>query len=813
MLAVVTVMSMGVVGHAAESENGISQITLNKSRTELTVEIELSKDYVKENKSSTLYLFEFMPHQTAADINGLEPLESFKVNKEIAVKIPYQNGNVSRLYSKFAVAEKSAGGGYTVVGEMHYVDNFSDYAKNDEPFPTGSSKKGLRFGSFTDAQILGVQHTVINIPINEYMLGGMTEGATSFVYGGRTYYINENNLLVLDHRVRTYTEAGINVYFNILLSAPDSSYTGDLMSLYFDGASADASYYALNSRSETAMNMYCAFMDYICARYTSADHMYGFVPGIILGYEVNRGEKWNNFGSFDKAEYIDSYVTAFRVAYTAMRSNYSNGRVYISLGNNFNTAEAESDMTGKEFLDGFNNAVKNSGNVDWGLSVNPYPSDVGIIEYWSDPFAGDDISTQYITMKNIGVLTEYMNDDDFQYNSDVRSIIIGELGIPGSPDDDSTMTMQAAAYALAYYTADRNKDIDAFIYYRHVDFPSEAYKYGLWTSKSQESSDAGAKKPIYNVFSLIDTDKSEEVTAFVKQTVGTGAFGMFMPDNVKYKSFEDRVYISKAAEASSEFEKKLKAKTLFDLTAGKTFNFYPSDYADYVDLSPVGSGSGTALYSRITNISNEYKGFGNTFKSDDALKGAKYITVRVMAEAPAEVSAVNVMLRLQKNGDGEFDTTVFEGTAQIQTGSWQDLRFKIDEFTEITKGDVDSIKLWVNTDGSDTVEGVSGLWLESVKIYTGKGIPFIVVLLIIILVLAALLVAAYFALYLRAQYIRRRRREAIERHRREQLRRQAIQRTQQTNQQGYRQPQMPPQPPRPNGGNYPPGNGNFEGRR
>lgn len=808
MLTVVTVMSMSVVGHAVESENRISQITLNKSRTELTVEIELSKDYVKDNKSETLYLFEFMPHQTLSDINSLEPLESFKVNKQATVKIPYQNGNTNRLYSKFAVAEKSAAGGYTVISEIHYVDNFSDYAKNDEPFPTGSSKKGLRFQSFTDAQVLGVQHTVINIPINEYMLGGMTEGATSFVYGGRTYYINENNLLVLDHRVRTYTEAGINVYFNILLTAP----TGNLPELYFDGASGDASYYALNTRSEAAMNIYCAFMDYICARYTSADHTYGFVPGIILGYEVNRASEWNNFGTLDKSEYIDSYVTAFRMAYTAMRSYYSNGRVYISLGNNFNTAESESDMTAKEFLDSFNNAVKASGNAYWGLSVNPYPSDVGIIEYWGDSFAGDDISTQYITMKNIGVLTEYMNGDEFLYDSDVRSIIIGELGIPGSPDDDSSMTMQAAAYALAYYTADRNKDIDAFIYYRHVDFPSEAYKYGLWTSKSADSYDAGAKKPIYNVFSLIDTDRSEEATAFVKQTVGTGAFGMFMPDNVKYKSFEDRVYISKVAEASSEFEKKLKAKTLFDLTEGKTFNFYPSDYADYVDLSPVAGSTGTALYSRITDISNEYKGFGNTFKDDNSLKGAKYIAVRVMAEAPEEISTVNVVLRLQKNGDSEFDTTVFEGTAEIQTGSWQDLRFNIDEFTEITKGDVDTIKLWVNTDGG-AAEGTGGLWLESVKIYTGKGMPFIVVLLIVILIIAVLLVAAYFALYLRAQYIRRRRREAIERHRREQLRRQAIERTQQINRQGYRGQQMPPRPPRQGGGNYPPQNGNFDGRR
>ncbi len=823
MFAVIILAGTSIGASAAESENRISGITLNKARTELTVEIELSKDYAKEHKSDTLYLFELMPHNSADDLDSLEPVEEFKANKKITVKIPYQNGNLNRLYSSFAVAIKSPSGSYTLVCDPHYVDNFSDYAKNNEPFPVGSSKKGLRFKSFTDAQILGVQHTVIDIPINEYMFGEMTDGAESFVFGGRTYYINETNLFILDHCVKTYTEAGMTVYFNILLSAPGSNCTGDVLSLYFDGASPDATYYALNTESEAAMNMYSAFMNFICERYTSPDHARGFAPGIILGFEVNRGEKWNNFGTFDKANLIDSYSKAFRVAYNAMRSNYSNGQVYISLGNNFNVVDSEYDIPAKDFLDGFNAAVKKSGDMDWGVSINPYPSDVGAVEYWSDSLALDDITTPYLSMKNIGELTEYLEGDEFKYDSNVRSVIIGELGIPGSPDDNNSMMLQAAAYALAYYTVDRNEHIDAFIYYRHVDNPLEAYRYGLWTNKSPESTDFGAKKPIYNVFSLIDTDRSEEVTSFVKQTVGTGAFGMFMPDNVKYKNFDDRTYISKVAESSSEVPKKLKEKTLFDLTIGRTYNFYYSDGAVGIDLSPVSGGSGTALYAKITDLSGEYKGVGNTFREDGVLKNTKYITARVMVEAPAELSSANVMLRLQKNGDSDFDATVFEGVAQVQPGTWYDLRFEIDEFTEITKGDVDTIKLWVGTDDSEAAPGTYGLWLESVKLYTGKGMPFIVVLLIIVLVIFALLVAGYIALYLRAQYIRRKRREALERHRREQLRRQAMQRASQTQQmqqinmqrgytqQGFRQPPMPPQSPRPNGGN-PPQNRNNDNR-
>lgn len=130
-------------------------------------------------------------------------------------------------------------------------------------------------------------------------------------------------------------------------------------------------------------------------------------------------------------------------------------------------------------------------------------------------------------MKNIAVLTRYMNQPEMMYGSEVRSVIISEFGVSGDPNDQNSMSLQAAAYALAYYTAAQDKDIDAFIWHRHVDHSGENAWYGLWTSREDSTLEASAKKPIYNVFSQIDTDKSEEATAFVKNLVGSGAFSLF----------------------------------------------------------------------------------------------------------------------------------------------------------------------------------------------------------------------------------------------------------------------------------------------
>ena len=58
------------------------------------------------------------------------------------------------------------------------------------------------------------------------------------------------------------------------------------------------------------------------------------------------------------SNYIYSYCTAFRAAYTAMKSHFANGRVYISLGNNFTSMASEPgaaadplyDYAAKDFL-------------------------------------------------------------------------------------------------------------------------------------------------------------------------------------------------------------------------------------------------------------------------------------------------------------------------------------------------------------------------------------------------------------------------------------------------------------------------------
>ena len=783
-LMLTAVLSMLPVSAASQSDvSEITSITLNKKCTDITINIALEKSYAKEHKNETLYVFELMPWQSTSQLAQLEPAATVKAAETMKVTLPYINGNANRLYSKFLVAEKSADGSYVIVTSAKYIENLELLSENSEPYPESKSKKGLQAQMISDLQLLGVRHALINVALNEYIVGENTESAVSFVYNGQTHYVSRAKLENLDHKVKSMTDSGMNVYFNVILTAPDENASEVVRSFYCDGYDPNANSFALNTRSETAMKNFQAFMDYIASRYTRPDRAYGFVPNFILGFEVNSGRSWNNAGATSMQASVYSYHTAFRVAYAAMTSHYSNGRVYISLGNNFNSAaetpgaEADPayDWSAKEYLDFFASVVRNSGDIDWGLSVNPYPSDQSMTEFWLDEYAKNEVTTPFVTMKNIGVLTEYMHGESLTYNGKPRSIIIGEFGVGGDPSSNDSMSMQAAAYALAYYAAAQNEDIDAFIWHRHVDHAGEGLCFGLWSSIDGNVQLPLAKKTIYSVFAQIDTAKSGDVTSFVKTLVGSGAFSLFMPDNVKYSQFAVRTVIDAIRADESEFEKGFGERTLFDLTQGSFCKFYPTDNFKYVELSPFDGRPETILYAMASGIPTEYSGIGTVISEPEALKDAHYITLELMINAPEEVAGVDLMLRLEKTGDADTDTVVFDGEVLLKPNVMQTVSFKIKDFTSLTDGSADILKLWIKTPDADSPDGDYGIWLRDVVLHTKSGISVFGVIISIVIALIALAVLAYLALYIRAQHIRKKRRAEAERRRRQQLRMQAMQ--------------------------------------
>ena len=72
LTALLTVIMLTPLSAAEVGTNAITSVTVNKNKSDLVFEISLTKEYAKENKSSSVYLFELIGiRQQVSDFIGI----------------------------------------------------------------------------------------------------------------------------------------------------------------------------------------------------------------------------------------------------------------------------------------------------------------------------------------------------------------------------------------------------------------------------------------------------------------------------------------------------------------------------------------------------------------------------------------------------------------------------------------------------------------------------------------------------------------------------------------------------------------------
>ena len=127
-------------------------------------------------------------------------------------------------------------------------------------------------------------------------------------------------------------------------------------------------------------------------------------------------------------------------------------------------------------------------------------------------------TTPVITIKNIHVLTDYLQKEHFLTDSgEVRHVILSEMGYTSSAGQD----LQAAAFVYAYKVIEANRYIDSMLFSRQTDAPAELAQglaLGIDTL-------GGGHKSIYNAFKYVDTAESAKHTDFALRVIGVGSWG------------------------------------------------------------------------------------------------------------------------------------------------------------------------------------------------------------------------------------------------------------------------------------------------
>lgn len=479
------------------------------------VEVTVTGDGIPVSDDKYYYLFSMNTYDGEI-AETAEPIDKvYKDNEAIMTAALNYNSSNSRLFKKFAVAVKKDGK-FVRVSQPKYITNPEAIAKYTSVFQTPASKKGLLVdpnklrGSELDD--LGVKQAAYNIPVAR-LLGPSTHSAYPtlyYTYNGKTYTLNGAVIAEYDLVFSTLTAKGISTTAIIL-----NNYSGTYPQLIHPKARSGGSapYYMFNGAEEAGVEYMAAIGTFLAERYS--DNKHGKISSWVIANEINARKEWNHMEYTDIGTYVEEYAKAFRVFYTAIKSISSSAKVYMPIDQQWDrNIKNNKNYDGKDILDEFNRNIKSKGNIDWGLSQHPYNVPLTESRIWkSTKYVKHNVSTSMITMDNIEVLTDYMEQEQFlNDDGEVRSIILSEQGYTSTSGE----ALQAAAFAYAYYKTENNLHIDSFLLNRQTDAPEEVAQ-GLAFGLNHHG---GGHKQIYNVFKYIDTSRHAEYTEFAKGIIG-----------------------------------------------------------------------------------------------------------------------------------------------------------------------------------------------------------------------------------------------------------------------------------------------------
>ena len=450
-----------------------------------------------------LYLFDVASFEEN-HINEKEPIASVQMDDttdRLVLSVPFEQ---RLLFTRFVPAILRDGK-YEQVDDGLYISNPEILADNNTPYSEPASKKGLLLDANTigteKLTDLNVKRVVFNIPISLIMGGSTSECVPTeyFDYCGQHYEFDGFMLGGFDSLFKYLSDNGYHTTV-IVLNDWNTRFPG-MIHQKARNKTSKSMYYAFNTEEEEGVRMMEAVALFLAGRY-SGEH--GLVQDWVIGNEVNQQKIWNYMDTDDVKYYTASLEKSFRTFYNAIKSNYSNARVFFSIDHDWNDNGGNNGkfFNARDILYEFNACAESGGNYDWGVSIHPYPEPLTRVRFWQGSFEKTE-EAPVLTPMNLTTITDFMQKDEFLDTlGNVRNLGVTEVGFSSGGGEE----LQAAAFAYSYYIIDDNEYIDSYLLNRQTD-DADSLKSGLAIGIYNKDY---TKKVIADVFSNIDTPAGED---------------------------------------------------------------------------------------------------------------------------------------------------------------------------------------------------------------------------------------------------------------------------------------------------------------
>jgi len=747
---------IGVSASRTKTDGIDTRVTaaINEENTdEIKVVFIPDDDFLKEKKGQTLYLFCLQPYVSVDELRSLSPLATKVVDKKVTYTIPVDDAE-DRYRARFVLALGS-GADYQVVGEA-FVGNPEALDTSKKKRMPSPSIKGVVASSslMSDVQQLGVSHVVIPIVIDDFITETAGDPSYSEVTSGTTTHFHKELIDVLDAQVQMLKNRGTQIYFRFLLDGGDrEDPLTQAYLLYAETASEDAAFYGISMQTKKAYQIINNLFTFFADRY-AADTKDAQVD-FILGYHVNEWEKWCDLGYSSKSvkKQAEAYAAVFRVAKMALQSVSASSRVYVPNSNLYPSA--------KIFLEAF---ASEMGMEDWSVAIAPYASTPLHETVWSDNGAAASQSTSYLTMKNIELLRDFLMQDAYLHNGQMRSVIIDDFAVHGVCGESASEENQAASIAYAYYRAEAVGFIDAMIYHRIIDNANEGCRLGL-------RGENGEEKRSYTLFAKIDTNMGSEIAKPYAQIIGQKKWSNIV-DGYSKKAAEPLSFIESQGEIIREdalLSHMESSVALYTFELGTLQGFRPAEHGVSAVLETEEVTGIDYINSRVLAIetasmpSTEYAGFAVNLGADKQITDRAerlYLSLNagtVADDGVRKAERFSVKLVLGSK-DLAKDRCIYEGVAEIEADTWTTVSFDIKDFARRADGASYLMVLVAGDDESEGNRGAYRILLNDIRMTTGAGtLPLKIFLTVLGLIGAVALL--FGLLVLRAAIIRRRRRK------------------------------------------------------
>jgi hypothetical protein len=373
------------------------------------------------------------------------------------------------------------------------------------------SQKGLsgisRRGPLEELPELGIHAFTINLVLNTFVTETSGTGRERIPVDGSDIYFDPAPFSHYDDLIDFARQHDMVVTAIVLI--PRSRAQASQSPLAHP--ESDGGIYAMpDLTSPRGTAIYSFVLDRIAQRYAHPARSPGGITNWIAHNEIDFHSVWTNMGSQPRNVLMETYYRSMRLIDAAARKHNPHARVFASLTHHWMVADDGNwrQLSPRETIDRLQQYSRIEGDFPWGVAYHPYPQSLFADNAWTDSEAMSDFDTPLITVQNLEVLGEYLEQPTMRdSHGERRPVLLSEQGYHTPTYDSDAQHRQAASLWYAMNKVRSLPWIESFHYHRWIDHPDEGgLLLGLRTLPT-DAAPYGQPKHAWHVYRAFGTEE------------------------------------------------------------------------------------------------------------------------------------------------------------------------------------------------------------------------------------------------------------------------------------------------------------------